>query len=205
MIDKVIYDCDGVLLDWVAGFRCFLKDLDGIETDPAGPCSYNLMKWIGTDDRDFIVNRINRFNSGERDFFANLSPVEGAVEVVGALHRAGIQRSVLTACNTDEATVKGRRANLEAVFGDFHEITCVDLKESKRHHLMKSDRSWFIEDNLSNAELGASIGHKALLLEYPHNLPVDDGENFSRVKNWNEIALMIGQSSNDLNFDIRDF
>ena len=47
--------------------------------------------------------------------------------------------------------------------------------------------SWFIEDNIVNAHLGAATGHDTLLIEYEHNATKTDDEKFRRVTGWNEI------------------
>lgn len=189
----IIYDCDGVLLDWTNGFRSFLKDAEGIEADPAGPSQYNMMTWIGTDDRSFVIDLVNRFNSGEGDYFANLEAVPGAVRGVNILREAGYLDSVLTACNTDPKTVSGRKANLDRIFGGFEELTCIDLMASKRPHLSNTRPSWFVEDNRKNAQIGTETGHNVILIDYPHNSELLPDEKFLRKSSWTDIVKEILQ------------
>jgi 5'(3')-deoxyribonucleotidase len=198
MKQDIIYDCDSVLLDYYHGFSAFLKDMDGIIVDEAGPRTYDMMEWLGATDRSFVIDRIMRFNRGEGGYFANLPPIAGAVDVVLGLRDAGHADSVLTACNDDAKTISGRISNLNSVFGGFPEVRCVALMESKRPHLVSLPKSWFIEDNIGNARLGSSIGHDTVLIEYLHNRDRDPEEDFTRVQNWSQIREIIHSAEPDI-------
>jgi phosphoglycolate phosphatase-like HAD superfamily hydrolase len=193
-MDKpIIFDCDGVLVDYVGGFRTFLKEVDGIDTHPEGPREYDMRSWVGTTDMKFVIDRIKRFNTNEGGYFANLKPLPGAVDVVQRLREAGARESVLTQCDTNPATMKARKANLERIFGGFENIQFVDLGGSKKAYLEAHPRSWFIEDNVVNAQLGAKTGHDTLLIEYLHNRERSPDEAFRRVSCWREIHdLLLG-------------
>jgi hypothetical protein len=45
---------------------------------------------------------------------------------------------------------------------------------------------WWIEDKITNAEAGHSVGLKSLIMEHGHNMDFDHPE-IPRVKNWKEI------------------
>ncbi len=191
MKKPIIYDCDGVLLNYLGGMRKALKEVDGIETLGEMPKSYDMMEWMRVDDMDFVIDRIVRFNNGEGDYFANLEPVEGAVDVVHKVREMGYDDSVLTACSKNEKIKAGRKSNLDRCFGGFDLIQYVDLTESKRAYLEAMPHSWFIEDNIGNAHLGAETGHDTLLIEYDHNSDKSDDELFRRVKCWSEIHSIL--------------
>ena len=187
MKKPIIYDCDGVLLDIIGGLRKALWEIDGIKTNGPIPRSYDLKEWMGVDDQAFVIDRILRFNNGEGDYFSNLEPLPGSVEFVKAMRERGYTDSVLTAAGKEAKIKAGRRSNLDRAFGGFTEIQYVGLTESKKPFLEKMPTSWFIEDNIGNAHLGAATGHDTLLIEYEHNATKTGDEDFRRVKDWAEI------------------
>ena len=191
MTTSIIYDCDDVLLDWRAGFSNFLKEFDGIETRPGRPCAYDMKTWIGTDDRDFIVDRIKRFNSGYGGYYEHLSPMSGAVSAVHQLREAGYQDSILTSCGADKKTIRARIANLNRVFGEFKNVDFVELGESKKSHLAAHRISWFIEDGLDHARDGIETGHRVIVLEDNLNIDVTPDDKFVRLESWSDILETI--------------
>lgn len=191
MAKRIIYDCDGMLLNYIGGFRLFLKDVFGIETHPEGPRAYDMLEWIGVDDKAFVKDCIRRFNAGEGEYFANLAPVPGAIEAVATLRSLGYEDSILTQCNDDAATQLGRGANLDLHFGGFEKIRYVPLGGSKLPYLQAAPQSWFLEDNIDNAHMGVEAGHDTILLEYLHNGPNGQAEGFSRFSDWGEILRHI--------------
>ena len=196
-MDRIIYDCDGVLLNWTGGFAEFLKHAEGISVDPEGPCSWDMTAWIGA-DMDWILERINRFNSNEGEFFANLKPLPGALSVVEHLRSQGWAASVLTACSEDPKSHRAREANLQRAFGSFGEIVCLGLGESKRPHLKAAPSSWFIEDNIGNLNDGVDLGHRGVLIEHRHNAARGENEPFIRAKSWRDVLTHVQPSSQPL-------
>ena len=194
MTTSIIYDCDDVLLDWRAGFSNYLKEFHDIETKAGRPCTYDMKNWIGIDDWSFIVDRIKLFNSGHGGLYENLSPMPGSVSVVQQLRDAGYQDSVLTSCGADEKTVRARKANLNRVFGDFQDVTCVELGESKRSHLAMREMSWFVEDGLDHARDGVETGHRVIVLEDNLNIDVKPNDEFVRLESWFDILETIRES-----------
>lgn len=193
MPKSVIFDCDGVLLDYLGGFIPFIKDIDGVDLDPAGPAEYDMISWLGGTDRKYVQDRILRFNAGELGYFNNLAPLEGAVDAVHLLRSKGLDNHILTSMGSDDATVRSRIDNLNRVFGTFTSITCIDLFKSKLPHLMGFEPSWFIEDSRQNAQDGVTAGHDTLLINAPSNQnPLGAGaEGFTRVETWLEIQDII--------------
>ena len=115
MRKPIIYDCDGVLLDIIGGLRKALWEIDGIKTNGPVPLSYDLKEWMGVDDQAFVIDRIQRFNSGEGEYFANLDPLPGAVDFVKAMRERGYEDSVLTAAGTEAKIKTGRASNVFSV------------------------------------------------------------------------------------------
>lgn len=190
-------DCDGVLLNWASGFRSFLIEIEGLHVSPGVPCSYDMKRWTGISDDTVLFSLMDRFNAGEGGYFENLSPITGALEAVERLRQDGYTLSILTACNTDAKTKSGRLCNLEAVFGSldvFENVDFVALTESKSAHLQARPAGIFVEDNLKNAKLGAQLGHRTILLDYPYNVDHEAPEgdqSYLRVRDWSHALDLV--------------
>ena len=86
------------------------------------------------------------------------------------------------------------------VFGDvFNEITFLDQGSGKLDVLKRyKPGTFWIEDKPNNAEDGASLDLKSLLLDLPHNRSYNTNETpVQRVKNWMEIYNVIIKENKD--------
>lgn len=83
--------------------------------------------------------------------------------------------------------------NLEKLFGStvFDDILCLDTGADKDSALepYRGTGYWWIEDKIANAEAGANIGLKPMLVEHGHNM--DYSGPIPLVKNWAEIYSTI--------------
>lgn len=189
---RIIYDCDGVMFNYVKGFGTFLRDVEGLTPCESGPASYDMLSWTGLEDPADFHRLIARFNSGEGDYFANLEPLPGAVEAVLELRDLGFTDHVLTSSGIDPRTVAGRHSNLNAHFGKgFASIVCLELGVSKRSELLRHAPSWFVEDHPGNAVLGAEAGHKSLLIVQSHNISTQTLDDVEQVNDWEAIRSRI--------------
>ena len=188
MTRPIIFDCDGVLLDWLSGFGAYLRDAHGITVQDGPPRDFLLSSWMGVTDLELVRDCVHRFNRNEGGYFAELEPVHGAVEGVAFLRAAGHGTSVLTQCNPDPETVRARCANLDRVFGSFGNVEFVERGVPKSVSLQTRDPSWFVEDNLANAHMGLEAGHDTILIDLPHNrIPNEDRPDLRRVQDWDGI------------------
>lgn len=169
MSGRVLLDCDGVLLDYVAGLRPFAEARFGLRLDPDGPCSFDMGLWTGL-PRDEVRGLVNAFNAGEGTGFDALPPMPGALEGVRRLREEGYELHLLSSADAGGASVASRLRNLEAVFGDvFEEVTLIGLGESKREILGRFDPCDWVDDHLPNAVAGLEAGHRCHVIRQSHN------------------------------------
>lgn len=166
----IILDCDGVMLDWLSGFRIYAQLRLGRKLDPKGPSSFDLFEWLGLENLAQALELVQEFNEGSGGEFGRLEPLPGAVETLRSFHDAGREIHVITACSLDPAVIAMRESNLEAVFGRiFSQIHCVGVRDSKRPLLESYEPAVWIEDKFENAVAGREAGHKAYLIRSSHN------------------------------------
>jgi hypothetical protein len=187
----LIVDCDGVLLDWLAGFTEFIYTTTGQKLNPKGPKKFMLKDWLGVKTDDEAAVLVTRFNSGQNGLFERLPGLPGAKQALEHAVEGGRQIHVITACLKEERTIELRKKNLLDVFGDiFKTIICIDLKECKAPYLSKFPPGIWVEDNFENAIKGAQSGHRSFLLRSSHNRYIEArGANhpFQWVDNWGDI------------------
>lgn len=189
--ERIILDCDGVLLRWWAGFGDWLRQNHAIETDPRGPSTFCMTDWTGITDRARMLNLIGQFNATPDSGFGRLQPVAGAAEALSSLRDAGLKLYVLTSCSDDPAVRRARMENLEAVFGPvFEDVTCIGLEHSKEPFLRAHPPSVFIDDHPRHVRIGRDAGHHAMLMSDSHNLhehATCGGESIPVLRGWSEV------------------
>lgn len=187
----ITYDVDGVLAPWFQGFMKLLEHLDGLHLDPDGPCSYDMKTWVGVDDDAFILDRIARYHSDEGGFFSNIGVIDGAVEAVQAIRKAGFSEVIVTKCGTDPIVTALRSKYIRENFGQIG-IHFVGMDESKEPILQALPKGIYIDDHPENAEMGRRCGHDTLLYNWRFNAGFDaEGAGIRRVYNWAEITDIV--------------
>ncbi len=159
---KFIFDCDDVLLDWIGGFKAFLRDAYEIIPATPEPDSWDMNHWVGRP----ALPLIKEFNESEA--FGRLLPLPGAVE---ALRSITGSISVITSCGVSGGPVEiRRRENLLSQFGPiFDKIVCIPLGSEKYEALNEFDPSVWVEDNYKHALAGVFAGHDTWMIRRPHN------------------------------------
>ena len=191
MEDKIILtDVDGVLLNWEWAFDCWMQE-HGHKKQPGYEFKYNIGQRYGI-DKEIGKKLIKQFNESAAIGF--LPPLRDAMHYVKKLHEEhGFVFHCITSLSLDKNAQKLRRMNLEKLFGltIFEEIVCLDTGADKDEALAKySDTGYFwIEDKITNAEVGQSLGLQSILVEHGHNM--DYSGNIPLVKNWREIYEVI--------------
>ena len=187
---SLILDCDEVMLNWRPHFLDWARETMKIDE---APVHYGFASWNGMSPLE-VKEMIRRFNEEENTGFEALSPLEGAVDAISALHASGCSFRVLTSCSGDPAAMRRREANIISTFGDvFDEIVCIPLWESKLPELSRHDPSVFLDDTPANVENGAMAGHSSLLMAALHNhalLPQLAGR-MTIVKDWRDFMARI--------------
>ena len=175
----IILDCDDVLLDWIGGFRAFLREhFWTISVPEEGPNNWSLANWLGIPDERCLL-LIETFNATKK--FGQLQPMPGAVEAIAAIKAKGYAMTVLTSCSDDPAVAVRRRQNLAAVYGDtFKRVVCLGLGESKSTWLTALKTGIWIEDNYKNALAGMMAGHRTYMMRRSHNR-ADERQSHSAI------------------------
>ena len=183
--EKVILtDCDGVLVDWLFGFKEFMANKGYTEQDPTG---YAVWKRYGLLNKDKGREICEEFNNSAA--IAYLTPNLDAIKYVRKLHEeGGYVLRVITSLSLNKYAYKARLQNLHDLFGEsvIDELVCLDTGADKDEALEPyrgTDCVW-VEDKVQNAVLGDELGLNSFLIDLPHNRHL---EYPNRVNGWEDI------------------
>lgn len=183
-MSRVLLDCDGVLLDYVGGFRSFLVREHGVTPSPEGPESFNI--WAGLEE-DALTALIRAFNAGDGTGFENLPALPGAVSAIRKMFDEGLDLRVVTSCSNDPKVARNRLDNLERVFGPvFQEIDCLSLGAGKAEALRRHPISDWVEDNVQNAVCGLKAGHRPHLVRQSWNAAFETDGSVPGDVSWHD-------------------
>lgn len=155
MTSIVIVDCDGVLLNWRDSFnRWAYRHQFVAEIDQWPRKDYSPPQMLGGVEHKLM----EVFN--QTHFVSKLPPIEGAIEAIQAIHRAGYALRVVTAFSDEYESMVLRQQNLNNVFGNvFEEIVCLPIGSSKAAYLRRQPKdSYFIEDSAHHLEEALEVG-----------------------------------------------
>jgi len=189
MKEKVILtDCDGVLVDWVHGFKKWMKS-KGHKPVVSDTYDMEIMFDMTRAETKKLVKSFNE--SAEMRY---LSPLRDAIKYVRKLHEEhGYVFRCITSMSLNQAAYRLRKQNLDQLFGPtiFEELVCLDTGADKDEALEQyrgSDMYW-VEDKPQNADLGVALGLDSLLIS--HSFNADYTGDAKRVQNWKEIYNII--------------
>ena len=191
MKNKIILtDADGVLLDWEYAFDVYLQT-HGFNKVEGGQFKYNIGKRYGIDPEQG-KKLVKIFNESAGIGF--LPPLRDAMYYVKRLHEEhGYVFHCITSLSKDESACALRTMNLKKLFGEtaFEKFIYLDTGADKDEVLeaYRNSGYYWIEDKITNAEVGHNLGLKSLLMEHGHN--TDAYLPFPKVKNWKEIYEII--------------
>jgi FMN phosphatase YigB (HAD superfamily) len=183
--EKVILtDCDGVLVDWLFGFKEFMANKGYTEQDPTG---YAVWKRYGLLNKDKGREICEEFNNSAA--IAYLTPNLDAVKYVRKLHEeGGYVLRVITSLSLNKYAYKARLQNLHDLFGEsvIDELVCLDTGADKDEALepYRNSECVWVEDKVQNAVLGDELGLNSFLIDLPHNRHL---EYPNRVNGWEDI------------------
>jgi len=188
MYKVILTDADGVLLNWEYAFSCWMQQHGHTEVENAN--------WIYDIGERFGVTKetgkllVKQFNESAAIGF--LPALRDAMYYVKRLHEEhGYVFRCITSLSLDKNAYKLRKMNLEKLFGEtaFEELVCLDTGADKDDALEQYRDSglYWIEDKLSNAQLGLDLGLKSILIEHGFNMEDDIPEGMQKVVNWKEI------------------
>lgn len=97
----------------------------------------------------------------------------------------------VSSCDDEKGVVQNRKKNINDHFeGLVDEIICLPLGSSKIETLQNFPPSVWVDDNITNAIEGASIGHDAILFSRPWSYNSHFG-SVQRVACWDEVIRKI--------------
>jgi len=187
-MNKVILtDADGVLLNWEYAFCCWMEQHGHTQIDK-GNQEYDIGKRFGISFEQAKHN-IKIFNESAAIGF--LPALRDAMYYVKRLHEEhGYVFRCITSLSLDPNAYKLRKMNLEKLFGEtaFEQLVCLDTGADKDAALepYRDSGLYWIEDKVSNAELGQKLGLQSILVEHGFNMH-DHINGIKKVKNWKEI------------------
>jgi hypothetical protein len=187
----ILVDCDGVILDWEYAFDVYMQQ-HGFDKVEGGNLKYN----IGTRyniSADQGKRLIKIFNESAHIGF--LPPLRDAMYYVKRLHEEhGYVFHAITSLSRDPNAQALRTMNLQKLFGKtaFEKFVYLDTGADKDEALepYRDTGCYWIEDKITNAQVGRDLGLKSLLMEHGHNMDYNDPA-IPRVRNWREIYEII--------------
>mgnify|MGYP003335735377 CR=1 FL=1 len=192
MKDKVILvDCDGVLLDWEYSFDRWMKR-HGYEIAKDGHGKYRMFEKYGLEKQE-AKRLVRMFN--ESATIRKLPPLRDAIKYVKKLHEEhGYIFHCITSLSKDQYAQHLRTKNLIEMFGPsvFEEYIYLDTGADKDEALAeyKDTQCYWVEDKISNSELGDRLGLTSVLMSHTHNKHYES-ETITVVQNWKEIYEML--------------
>ena len=189
MKDKyILIDCDGVCLDWEEAFMVWMQDSGHTPVD-GFQFMYGVHKRFGL-EKQVTSKLVRQFNASAAIGF--LPPLRDAQHYIKKLHEKHKYKFIaVTSLSLDRYAQKLRERNLAKLFGDntFEDVICLDTGADKDEVLLELSKTYkgcyWIEDKITNANVGAEIGYDTLLVEHGHSLNAEG--NFKVMKNWEEI------------------
>lgn len=196
MKNKVILtDCDGVLTDWEYAFDIWMQQ-HGFNKVEGGNLKYNIGKQYGI-DYEQGKKLIKIFNESAAIGF--LPALRDSMYYVKRLHEEhGYVFHCITSLSRDENAQELRRMNLRKLFGKtaFEKFVFLDTGEDKVEALApyQGTGCYWVEDKVDNANAGADIGLKSLLMMHGHNMH-HVSRRYQMVKNWQDIYNILTKTS----------
>ena len=182
---EIAFDIDGVVADTMSSFIYVARKefgITGIKKEQI--TSYWLEECLPIPG-EIIAAIIKRIL--EDPFGTNLSPMKGAMDVLGEISRHS-RLVFVTARPVKEPIEKWLHVNLKGVPRERVEIIATGKHEVKAEILKEQKVCYFLEDHLDTCKRICEIGLKAIVYDHPWNRGPTP---FLRIKNWNELKGLI--------------
>lgn len=184
----ILTDIDGVCLFWEEHFHRWMQH-KGHAQQKNGVYDIHRMYSMSKDEGERLSREF--CNSS---WIAFCPPYRDARSGIATLVEKGYKFVGITSLSDDPYTKELRWKNLIDVFGPdaFEDLYCLDPTVSKKHALesWRDTGTWWIEDLPANAQLGAEMGLKTLIVDHPYNRDVND-PRITRVADWKDIVKHI--------------
>ena len=218
MIDAIIFDCDGVIIDsepiHLACFREVLKQ-EGLELSDEDYYG----KYIGFDDhdcfqavfqaagREITEEKIAELKARKtvlikKIFSTSVKPLPGAVELIQTAHAAGIGLAICSGALRDELAIITRTIGIDELIDVIVSADDVDrgkpdpqgyllameLLEKKLTRRIRPAHTWVIEDSPAGIIAAKKAGCKVLAITNAYNRPSLTNAD-KTVKSLNKVHL----------------
>jgi FMN phosphatase YigB (HAD superfamily) len=179
----ILTDIDGVFLNWELAFTGWMIIEKGIEINHEERFHQRYGKLALSE----LSRHISEFN--ESSYGSAIPPIEGAKKGVKTLREAGCSFHAITSFGSSHKEYHNRKDNLSSAFGrgTFKKIFSLDFSVSKEKILSRysnPETYFWIEDTISNADIGHKLGFKTILMNRTgekKNVPYD------QVSSWDEL------------------
>lgn len=185
----ILADCDGVLLHWEWYFDRWMSK-HGYTKRVEGAYSTGEAYAIAEERGEQLVRMFN-----ETVYAGTLPPLRDAVKYVRKLHEDyGCVLHVISSIGGEAEIVEARHRNLYNVFGKsvFYKITCMypDIPKSYVLAEYANSNAIWVEDVVSNYEMGQKLGLHCLLVSQSYNQLATDA---NRIYGWSAVYDIIKQ------------
>ena len=184
----LIFDIDGVLLDWTTGFNQWM--IDRGEPPQGAQSAYNMNTcWPQYDDVQ-ITAIIREFNQSPQ--FSALDEVPGAftayLRITGTF--PDVKTVAVSACGLHPITQIQRLHQLYRIGYRFEEFYALDLNAGKLDTFVKFPSGGIVfEDSARHAVHASHAGHKPILLNRPYNQGT--WPDVIRADNWDHVLQLL--------------
>ena len=189
-MNKILTDCDGVLLNWEKSFHEWMTQNEH-ELQEGYQSTYKIGEMYGISNNS-AHKLIREFNQSA--WMCCLPVLRDAQEGVAHLVKNGFTFDVITSLSSDPFAAKLRTQNLEQVFTSepWDKLICLDCGADKHDALAeyKDSNLFWIEDKPENCDAGLAAGLRPILIDHIHNRWYNNPE-VVRVKSWQEIIQIV--------------
>ena len=194
-LDRIILtDVDGVLLDWEKHFSRWME-FRGYQQIEGAEKLYAMYERYGISQEE-KEELIREFNSSA--WMGTQEPMHGSQTWVKLLHAEGWTFIPITSQTTDIPAQELRKRRLKELFGGtvFENFFILDTGADKDSALAEFHGTglWWVEDKITNAELGLQYGLKSILYNHPYNQEFVQSK-IHRVNNWQEIRILVNNTN----------
>lgn len=195
---QILTDCDGVLLDWAAGFGAWASMMFGVPwrhpEAPAACCELtpnNAHSWLRDAyglSSEAIAHVIPAFQISE--FFGHLPAyLDASIWVPRIVRDFGVKFVLVSSPGREPRTLSMRQRNLLGCFGDiFSSFTHLPALSCKLDALSEHPSSFWFDDHAPHVIAGHTVGHRAYHFDRFGEINPDVP---NRVSGWGDVHALL--------------
>lgn len=182
------FDVDGVMLDYVLGFRNWLlKNNYFVGCEANEVRNWSLNDLLPKQNSEEIFSLIRQFSLDED--FSKIPEINGAYEGIVTLKKKYPDNKFIavTSAGNSEITINNRKKNLSKF--ELDEVHVVDLGESKFEYLSRlPNGSVFVDDLKKNINVAEEAGLKTIFYRQLYN---ENDTHQNSAYNWKDVLYFI--------------